>query len=187
MVSYFITDNVNIDDVLSSWVMTDNEKESYINYFRSSPHKFMPTMEFLYEIEKNDYDNLQELLRLNNIFYVIKNDKRIISIATIINYYGENILVYQVPFRYQNNRSIYDVIKKIKKENGINNDKRFNELNSSFERSDISSLDRHELSSHEVALNSIKYNIDLMINEGIDKETIITEIMDYLNQKTYHK
>ena len=188
MVSYFITDKVNVDEVLSSWVMTNEEKENYINYFLSSPHKFMPTMEFLYETEKNDYDNLQELLRLNNTFYIIKNDKRIISVATTVNYYGENILVYLVPFRYQNNRSISEVIRKIKRENNISTDKRFSELKTSFERRDITySSDRLELSSHEIALNSIKYNIDLMLNEGIDKETIISEIMDFLNQKTYHK
>lgn len=188
MVDYYLTNDVNIREVLSSWTMTKDEKEAYINYFRSSPHKFMPTMENLYEIEANDNNNLLELLKLNNAFYIIKTGKRIISIATIINYYGENILVYLVPFRYQNNRSIKDAIKRIKKETGINNVKRYSELDPSFNRSDITNPDdRHELSSREIALNNIKYDIDLMLKEGFDKETIIREIVDYLNQKTRHK
>ena len=176
---YLETNNINVDDILSSWRMTDNEMDNYIMASRKSHHLFMPTRESLNKIMDEDENKLRILLTLNNNYFVITDNNTIIGVATIIN----NELVYVVPFKHQRKVMIIPIIREIMSKYDIEKTTRVEDFGKELKNE----LPKVETDFYNDEMNIIKRTIDILVNSGYQKEDILNDITVYMNNKTYQK
>jgi hypothetical protein len=177
---YIETNTINLDELLSSWRMTNEEMDNYIMASRKSHHLFMPTYESLNNIMDEDENKLMVLLTLNDKFFEIIDNDKVIGIATIIN---NNELTYVVPFKYQRRVLILSTIQDIMKEYNLDKIVRVEDIGKVIK----DSLPKKETDYYNDELNIIKKTIDILLNKGYKKEDIFNDINEFMNAKTYQK
>ena len=177
---YFVTKNVNVDEVLSSWRMTNSEIDNYIEESRRSLHKFMPSYESLNEIIDEDEIKLRKLLTLSDNFFVVIDNSKIVGIVTILN---NNELSYVVPFKYQRRIHITTIIREIMNKYDIDKIVRIEDFGKDIDNN----LPKEETDYYDEELNIIKRTIDILVTKGYKKEDILDDINLYMNVKTYQK
>lgn len=174
------TNNINIDEIISSWTMSKTEIDNYIMASRKSHHLFMPTYESLNSIMNEDENKLRTLLTLNDKYFEIIDNDKIVGIATIVN---NKDLTYVVPFKYQRRVLIIEAIKDIMFTYNLDKIIRVEDLGKII-KNDFS---KEEIDYYNQELNIIKRTIDILLNKGYEKEDILNDINEYLNIKTYQK
>ena len=177
---YIETDNINVEELISSWRMTDSEMDNYIMASRSAHHLFMPTRESLNNIMNEDSAKLMKLLSLNNHYFEIIDKDRVIGVATILD---NKELTYVVPFKYQRRVLIITLIQEIMNKYGINKIVRIEDLG----KIETNKLPKVETDNYNSELNIIKKTIDILLNNGYSKEDILNDITEYMDTKTYQK
>lgn len=177
---YFETKNISVDEILSSWRMTDEEINNYIIESRKSLHKFMPSYESLNEIMDSDEDKLRKLLTLNDNYFVVIDNNKIVGVITIVN---NNELTYVVPFKYQRKIHIITVIREIMSKYDITKTVRIDDLEGSYTKN----ITKEVPDYYNEELNIIKSTIDILLSKGYSKEDILNDINLYMNPKTYKK
>ncbi len=154
--------------------------DNYIMASRKSHHLFMPTYESLNNIMDEDENKLMVLLTLNDKFFEIIDNDKVIGIATIIN---NNELTYVVPFKYQRRVLILSTIQDIMKEYNLDKIVRVEDIGKVIK----DSLPKKETDYYNDELNIIKKTIDILLNKGYKKEDIFNDINEFMNAKTYQK
>ncbi len=177
---YYETDNINEKELFASWRMSTFEKNKYIMDSRKGNHLFMPTYESFNNIMDEDEKKLRLLLTLNDKYFVIKDEDKIIGVATII---GGKELTYVVPFKYQRKVMIIPIIREIMSKYNIKKTVRIEDLGKEI----MSELPKQESNCYEDEMNIIKRTIDILINNGYNKDDILSEIIGYVDIKTYQK
>ena len=177
---YIETNTINLDELLSSWRMTNEEMDNYIMASRKSRHLFMPTYESLNNIMDEDENKLMVLLTLNDKYFEIIDNDKVIGIATIIN---NNELTYVVPFKYQRRVLILSTIQDIMKKYNLDKIVRVEDIGKVIK----DSLPKKETDYYNDELNIIKRTIDILLNKGYKKEDIFNDINEFMNAKTYQK
>ena len=177
---YFETKSINVDEILSSWRMNDKEIDNYIIESRKALHLFMPSYESLNEIMDEDENRLRKLLTLNDNYFVVIDDNKIVGILTIIN---NNELTYVVPFKYQRRVHIITVIREIMSKYDITKTVRIDDLEGNY----IEDIPHEETDYYNIELNIIKNTIDILLSKGYQKEDILNDISIYMSNKIYQK
>ena len=177
---YFVTKNVNVDEVLSSWRMTNSEIDNYIEESRRSLHKFMPSYESLNEIMDEDENKLRILLTLSDNYFVVIDNNKIVGVIAITN---NKELTYVVPFKYHRSVHITKVIREIMNEYDLTKIVRIEDLG----KNEVNDLGKNNVNYYDEEMNIIKRTIDILVTNGYKKEDILDDIKEYINVKTYQK